>query len=101
MNRHKKKLIVLLVVGVVVIALYKITDSLNVLPNGPEATPPFGWHWWSAMMYWIYFIGWVLSFKCAQCKKPQIYRGIHFSQWHWPTEKCWHCGSNLGKRHGT
>jgi hypothetical protein len=92
----KKKLIALLGIQAILIIVHRLLDK------PPQSIETWhleaGWHYWVAMGFGIYLVVYILSSKCPACNKPQVYRGVSPSQWHWPPDRCWNCGTDLVHR---
>ena len=96
MARNKRKLQLILLGGALVSVIYWLADLLGDIPNGAQDVPPFGWHWWITMSYWIAVAIYTLRSRCPQCNAPQIYRSTDPARWTWPDDTCWKCQANLG-----
>ena len=95
MSRQKRKLLILMAIGVLLVALHQ---ALDTPPSSLETWwMEAGWHYWLAMAYWTFVLGYVLLLKCPACRAPQIYRGVSPAEWHWPNDKCWKCGGAIGE----
>ncbi len=93
MGIQKKKLITLFAVEIVLIIIHRLLDQP---PKNIEAWHlEAGWHYWLAMGFGIYVFYYILSSRCPNCHKPQIYRGAHPSLWYWPPDLCWYCKTDL------
>jgi hypothetical protein len=93
LNPHKKRLIVIFAIGVLLIVMHNVLD--NPKPNIENWWREAGWHYWFTLGYWVLVAGYILRQKCKFCGAPQIYRGASLSEWHWPTERCWKCNSKV------
>ena len=93
MGVQKKKLVLLLGVEVALIVVHNVLDS-GVTPD-QDWWKTAGWHYWLALGFGVFIFAYIFFAKCRNCGKPQIYRGMHPSQWSWPGDICWYCGAKI------
>ena len=93
MSFHKKKLITLLLIASLLGVANRLFDSSNF----NDGLSSINWLYWASLAVLIYLAHYVLTLRCQnpECRKPQIYRGVSLRDWHWPSDKCYSCGSKL------
>jgi len=96
MSHNKKKLIVLLVIGM------SFGIAQRMLGQDLHDWSSFQPHWtyWAGMVVLFYTVYFVITLKCPKCNKNQVlFRGSLFNPWRWPGDKCFNCGTDLRKKH--
>ena len=94
MNYHKKKLIILLTIQVVLTIIHKILDK----PTSAEVwVYDAGWHYWVGVAFGMYLLFYMFTLTCKDCGAKQIWRSFNILDWRWPEDKCWKCGKEIPK----
>jgi len=93
MNKHKKKLIVLLSIQVTLTIIHKAlsTPPSNINNWLVEA----GWHYWVALAFGFYLLFYIYTLSCKKCGAKQVWRSNNILKWRWPENKCWKCNSEI------
>jgi hypothetical protein len=90
MARQRKKLFWLILIQVVLVCVHQIFLS-------KEEDVFYTWHYWLAMIFFIYLCGYILFLRCPnpKCNAPQIYCGVDIRTWRLPDDTCWKCGGKI------
>lgn len=91
MNPHKRNLIVLLLIQLVI----TITHVFLTKPNGVDIE--LTWHFILGLVFGIFIIIYAFSLRCPNpsCKKLQIFRGLSIFDIRWPEDNCYHCSTQI------
>ena len=85
-NYHKKKLLLLLTIAMV----FGILSGIYGDSNFSNDFLSIKWFDWLGTIILLYIAFYILTLRCLNpdCKKPQIYRGVHPSNWRFPEDNC-------------
>ena len=92
LNKHKKKLIILLSIQVVLTIIHKVLDK----PTNIETWYlEVGWHYWVALVFGTYVMLYAFTLSCKKCGAKQVWGGINILKYRWPADKCWSCNEEI------
>jgi hypothetical protein len=98
MNKHKKRLIILITTGALLILI------LVFLRDAPTSTGDVAgkpWHYWLTLGFWSSVVLYALSIRCpnSTCRRGQVFRGFSITDLSWPTSNCYYCGVPLSTKY--
>ncbi len=95
MNRHKKRLIALISLEIVLIILHNtIYQSGEISDNWLNE---IGWCYWAGLSLGVFIAIYAFLLSCSHCGSRQVLRGISILDLRWPEDKCWKCKNIIEK----
>ncbi len=95
LNIHKKRLLALLTIEVVLIILDKITDKPSEITD--SFFSDFSIFSWSSLVLFIAIVIYAFTLSCNHCGARQVLRGISILDLRWPENRCWKCKQLITK----
>ena len=95
MNRHKKRLIALISLEIVLIILDNSGDHTGVISE--NWLTEVGLTYWVSIFLGVFIAIYAFLLSCNHCGARQVLRGISILDLSWPKDKCWKCKNIIEK----
>jgi len=92
MNKHKKRLIGLLIFQVVFTIFHKYYESFYTHEDFYHYS---NWTYYVGMLSGTFLMGYAYFLSCSHCGAKQVVRGWSIFDFRWPEDHCYKCGERI------